>query len=67
MSQPTSGNGGKERAAAQETLSADSDFGSRPTERADVDLFAADVLARGATVGRYLVLERLGAGAMGIV
>ena len=32
-----------------------------------MDLFAADVLARGATVGRYLVLERLGAGAMGIV
>jgi serine/threonine protein kinase/formylglycine-generating enzyme required for sulfatase activity len=26
-----------------------------------------DVLARGATVGRYLVLERLGAGAMGVV
>ena len=27
----------------------------------------ADVLERGATVGRYLVLERLGAGAMGVV
>jgi serine/threonine protein kinase len=26
-----------------------------------------DVLARGATLGRYLVLERLGAGAMGVV
>jgi tRNA A-37 threonylcarbamoyl transferase component Bud32/tetratricopeptide (TPR) repeat protein len=31
---------------------------------ADDDL---DILARGATVGRYLVLERLGAGAMGVV
>src|SRR5262245_61314068 len=26
-----------------------------------------ELLARGATVGRYLVLERLGAGAMGVV
>jgi formylglycine-generating enzyme required for sulfatase activity len=26
-----------------------------------------DVLARGATIGRYLVLERIGAGAMGVV
>jgi serine/threonine protein kinase/tetratricopeptide (TPR) repeat protein len=27
----------------------------------------ADILARGSTLGRYLVLERLGAGAMGVV
>jgi len=27
----------------------------------------SDVLARGSTVGRYLVLERIGAGAMGVV
>jgi tetratricopeptide (TPR) repeat protein len=36
-----------------------------PAVAAPVDIL--DVLARGATVGRYLVLERLGAGAMGVV
>src|SRR3954471_16567210 len=33
-------------------------------EGSDPDL---DLLSRGSTVGRYLVLERLGAGAMGVV
>jgi tRNA A-37 threonylcarbamoyl transferase component Bud32/tetratricopeptide (TPR) repeat protein len=67
VSQPVGGNGGTRRAVSEETLAADADLVPRTKQSVDAGLSTADVLPRGATVGRYLVLERLGAGAMGIV
>jgi tRNA A-37 threonylcarbamoyl transferase component Bud32/tetratricopeptide (TPR) repeat protein len=72
VSRPTSGPGGNGGKVAEETLSADDSVlgGSKQPDTVSVpgaDQPAADLLARGSTVGRYLVLERLGAGAMGIV
>jgi eukaryotic-like serine/threonine-protein kinase len=58
-------------ARSESTLSSDSSALSThesgddgPAVGTDLDV---EVFARGATVGRYLVLERLGAGAMGVV
>jgi tRNA A-37 threonylcarbamoyl transferase component Bud32/tetratricopeptide (TPR) repeat protein len=51
----------------EETLSTSTDLRSRSEAASEADVDGADLLVRGATVGRYLVLERLGAGAMGIV
>ena len=67
MSRLTSGNGGKRDPVMEETLSQSTDLKPQPEEAPKADLAGADLLTRGATVGRYLVLERLGAGAMGIV
>jgi tRNA A-37 threonylcarbamoyl transferase component Bud32/tetratricopeptide (TPR) repeat protein len=57
------------RDAAETTLASDSPA-LASTEMGDQGSVAAadfELLARGSTVGRYLVLERLGAGAMGVV
>jgi tetratricopeptide (TPR) repeat protein len=60
----TNGHGTDDERPASEAAASthDSDPGDGADATAD-----ADVLARGATLGRYLVLERLGAGAMGVV
>jgi serine/threonine protein kinase/tetratricopeptide (TPR) repeat protein len=55
---------------AAETLPVDAEHISRTSESGDPEgglTAEGDVFARGSSVGRYIVLDRLGAGAMGIV
>ncbi len=47
--------------------SAESTHESEPGDGARPDASAADVLKKGDTLGRYLVIEQIGAGAMGVV
>jgi tRNA A-37 threonylcarbamoyl transferase component Bud32/tetratricopeptide (TPR) repeat protein len=65
----TGGNGGKKDPVLEETLSTSTDLKVHSEQASEEALAGAgtDLLARGATIGRYLVLERLGAGAMGVV
>jgi tRNA A-37 threonylcarbamoyl transferase component Bud32 len=67
VSRLTNGNDGKRDPVAEETLSTSTDLRARSEAVSEAEPAAADLFARGSTVGRYLVLERLGAGAMGVV
>jgi serine/threonine protein kinase/tetratricopeptide (TPR) repeat protein len=60
----TNGRGNGEDRSSGDSKPSTHDSGPRRSENSDPNL---DVLSRGATLGRYLILERLGAGAMGVV
>jgi serine/threonine protein kinase/formylglycine-generating enzyme required for sulfatase activity len=60
----TNGKDSGEDASSGVPMSSTHESGDGNAEKSDPDL---DVLSRGSTLGRYLVLERLGAGAMGVV
>jgi serine/threonine protein kinase/formylglycine-generating enzyme required for sulfatase activity len=66
MVESGSNRGGDGNPSAEEADGIASTHESGPGDRASVDA-DLDVLAVGATVGRYLVVERIGAGAMGVV
>src|SRR4029079_19053623 len=60
----TNGNGNGENHSSGTPVPSTHESGPGDSEKSDPDL---DVVSRGSTLGRYLVLERLGARAMGVV